>query len=202
MNIRTTLTGVVAALAFTPFVASATLIGDTVEGILSEPDTALTSIDFNFGAFIVGAGDDAAAGATDIFDQTWVFTLDVLDSALTLAIDAPDQPFANIFNSSGVIRIDLLDLDWTDAPGTIVGFALTDYLCMSAACDLAGPGPSISDIGFGPDSVFFELDEIRDGDRYAFGIEARHDMDIPAPAPLALIAIGMIAMSAVRRRRI
>lgn len=201
MKLRNAFICAASALAFSPLIANATLIGDDIDGTLSSPDTALNSIDFDFGTFTVGAGDDASAGATDVFDQTWIFTLDVMAEGFTLAIDAPGQPNANIDNPDGVARIDLFDLDWTDGPGAIVGLSLLDYSCEPAGfpCDTFSGGPSVSDSGFGPDSLFITLSTLRTGELYTFGIDARHD--IPTPAPLALIAAGLIGFGASRLRR-
>ena len=173
--------------------ANANLIGDSVQGFLADEGGGVVAPQFNPTA-IVGAGVE--------FNGTWSYA--PLNQIWNVAVDLDASSFTVFFNDVGTGSTH-------DISGfTFLGLALSDL-------DLGGPiigvsvvssDAAVHSIGFTEHGITVQWNEFmfRDANNSplssgssTFGILTA---PVPEPSSIAMLGLGLLVVSAVRRRRL
>lgn len=201
MNLRIILTRTALCVMLAiPLSSNATLMGDSVQGALGSQFSNGVTTQFTSPA-IVGADAEFSGVITDSSSQMWDIVVDIGASSFTVSINERIRNGdGNIKGGPNLMALSLSDLDWIGAPGMITDVALSSYNCASAgfSCTSFREGPDISVLNFGPTSLNFSADIMRNGEVYAFGITTH----VPEPATIALLGLGLAGLGFTRWRRI
>lgn len=173
--------------------ANANLIGDSVQGFLSDQGGGVVAPQFNPTA-IVGAGVE--------FNGTWSYA--PLNQIWNVAVDLDASSFTVFFNDVGTGSTH-------DISGfTFLGLALSDL-------DLGGPiigvsvvssDAAVQSIGFTEHGITVQWNEFmfRDANNNPLSSgSSTFDIltaPVPEPSSFALLGVGLLVISAVRRRKL
>ena len=173
--------------------ANANLIGDSVQGFLSDQGGGVVAPQFNPTA-IVGAGVE--------FNGTWSYA--PLNQIWNVAVDLDASSFTVFFNDVGTGSTH-------DISGfTFLGLALSDL-------DLGGPiigvsvvssDAAVQSIGFTEHGITVQWNEFmfRDANNNPLSSgSSTFDIltaPVPEPSSFALLGVGLLMISAVRRRKL
>ena len=154
----------------------ATLIGDTVTCSFS------------------GGGITCSAPSAVVAPVVPEFTLDGGPPIFSVNLEASSISITALINTAngGGISLALGSLD-DDSGGNIVGIA--NFATSNTT------GISASDVSFTAHSVTFDLSNSTFDGSASFDLVIARPAAAPEPAPLALLAVGLAALGAIRRRK-
>ena len=175
-----------------PFVAHASLIGQTITGSLATNQGAVSTQFIS--PTVVGPGPEFVGQYTDVFAQVWQYTVDVGADTITVGILSTNNSDNGNEGSSPLVDISLGGFTGLGPMG------LQSYNCVSAgfSCGSFGPGPSVARLFSDGTSFSVGFDIVRSGETYVFGAPLA---GVPEPATWALMLAGFgLAGVALRRR--
>jgi hypothetical protein len=179
-----------ALVALTGVAHAATFTGQSVNGTITSPGGAFTTIVPFTSPAIVGPGIEFTSNSTDVFNQVWNVTADFSATALTIKFLTPASVNGNISNGTGVV-----DLAFSGFSG-VTPLAFKSYNCTPAgfACSTFSGGPNSTIVTSTASAFDVKFGVLRTGETYVFGV-------VPEPASWALMLVGFGLVGIALRRR-